>query len=71
MTPCEERGYHVGDRFEVVEDNGFLIGSIVELEEDDESDFPLFKLISGECGWNNSANHQPGAFTHLDSVKKL
>lgn len=71
MTPCEEKGYHVGDKFIVVDSIAFVIGSVVELEDDDESDFPLFKLISGECRWKNSADHQPGAYTHLDDVKKL
>lgn len=50
MTPCEELGYKVGDKFIVVESDGgygFTEGSIVVLEEDDGSPCPCFKLLEG------------------------
>ena len=44
MTPCEKLGYKVGDKFEVLtDDDGFEIGSIVELWRDDDSICPLFR----------------------------
>ena len=44
MTPCEKLGYKVGDKFEVLtDDDGFEIGSIVELWHDDDSICPLFR----------------------------
>jgi len=54
----------VGDRFQVVEENNiFSTGSIVELEYDDGSISPLFKLIKGSCSYNNSnGGTAPGAY---------
>lgn len=54
----------VGDRFHVVEENTvFSTGSIVELEYDDGSNSPLFKLIKGDCSYNNSdGGTTPGAY---------
>ena len=44
MTPCEELGYKVGDKFEVVGDHfHYSKGSIVTLYSDDGSDYPKFK----------------------------
>lgn len=39
--------YKIGDRFEVVYENCFSKGSVVEFFEDDGSSIPRFKLISG------------------------
>lgn len=57
-TPCEQLGYELGDLFEVVdgEDACFSEGSIIRLIEDDDSDCPYFKLVSGECCcWDEEA----------------
>jgi len=76
MTPCEKLGYKVGDRFvvnECVEWGGLFIfseGSVVELFEDDGTNAPKFKLINGECGFNN-ADGEPGAYDGLDNVTKI
>ena len=44
MTPCEKLGYKVGDKFVVLtDDDGFEIGSIVELWRDDDSICPIFR----------------------------
>ncbi|QHJ84378.1 MAG: hypothetical protein [Bacteriophage sp.] len=45
MTPCEKLGYKVGDRFEVVAQNGSeaQVGWVVVLSEDDGTSFPYFK----------------------------
>lgn len=52
MTPCQELGYNVGDKFVVIIDNlkrfSFTKGSIVTLYADDGSDRPLFKSIVGD-----------------------
>lgn len=43
MTLCEKLGYKVGDRFEVVESNGYFCeGEIVSLTYDDGSSYPKF-----------------------------
>ncbi len=52
MTPCEKLGYKVGDQFtvkEADEDWDFSKETVLELEEDDNSNNPLFKLIKGKC----------------------
>ena len=53
MTPCEKKGWKVGDRFIVPDDDTsrFTPGSEVELFMDDGSSCPLFKLISGGGGF--------------------
>ena len=53
MTPCEELGYKVGDKFEVIGDHGYFpINSIVTLWRDDGSECPLFKR--GDDEWYSS-----------------
>tara|TARA_R110000851_G_scaffold187318_1_gene337146 strand:+ start:48009 stop:48725 length:717 start_codon:yes stop_codon:yes gene_type:complete len=47
MTPCEEKGYKVGDLFEVIKKDEYSLGSIVKLTEDDGSEWPLFDLVKG------------------------
>jgi hypothetical protein len=45
MTPCEELGYKVGDKFRVIGNprGNFAIGSIIELARDDGSTMPPFR----------------------------
>lgn len=64
MTPCEERGYYVGDLFEVVERSGlFGFGAIISLDRDDGTVIPRFKLVQGkgimECAWISLHKIQP------------
>lgn len=51
MTPCEELGYKVGDKFKVTrgsdKENVFSVGSIISLKKDDGSKIPLFTLEQG------------------------
>ncbi|SRR5216117_528166 len=49
MTPAEELGYKVGDKFRYVGEGGddCPAGTILTFTEDDRSDFPYFK---DECG---------------------
>lgn len=75
MTPCEELGYKVGDVFVVDKEYGiftvaFSIGSTIELEMDDGSEIPLFKLLEGECGYEFSQVGL-GAYQPLTHVTKL
>lgn len=70
-TPCEKLGYKVGDKFEVVIEDYFSKGSVVELYEDEGSMCPLFKLISGSCGCNNLPDGTAGAYEMLSYMKKL
>ena len=70
MTPCEKLGYKVGDTFVVVKENTFSVGSLVSLYEDDGTDYPLFKLITGECE-HYCCDGDVGAFTDISNVSKL
>lgn len=73
-TPCQELGYKVGDKF--VYNNvssrltSFSAGSIIELIEDNNCRFPLFKLVHGYCVFNN-AHGKPGAFACIDFIKPI
>lgn len=71
-TPCEQKGYKVGDRFEVIDGIGGIFdnGSVIELYRDDGSTSPLFKLISGYCGYYH-CDGKSGAYLFLDKVKKI
>lgn len=69
MTPCENRGWKVGDRFRVTAGRSFDVGSVVELERDDGTELPKFKLISGGCNYANAKDKNPGAFTHIGNVE--
>jgi hypothetical protein len=51
LTPCQQLGYNVGDKFEVIETDedelcGFTTGQVVTLFEDDG--FTLFPFFQGE-----------------------
>lgn len=70
MTPCEQLGYKIGDKFIVT--NGmcstFALHTVVELYEDDGSDAPLFK---GKTTGNwRAADGKEGAYAKLDYVSK-
>jgi hypothetical protein len=68
MTPCEEKGYKIGDKFVALEGSLFPVGTIVQLFEDDGTTCPLFK---GEgSGWDH-AGGEPGAYEYLSDLKPL
>lgn len=71
-TPCEERGWKVGDRFIYRSAEGirgtFSEWSEIELESDDRSNCPLFGLIEGHCDYDVSYKFESGAFADLDNV---
>lgn len=51
-TPCQELGYKVGDKFEVVcDDEVFSKGEIVTLIEDQGDTAPYFEGEAGRCSW--------------------
>jgi len=64
-TPCEKLGYKAGDRFTVIGSGSFTEGSEVEPEYDDGSSAPLFKLISGDCFFNNANGGKKGGYCSL------
>lgn len=71
LTPCEERGYKVGDVFKVLHTtDAFAAGSIVSLNRDDGTEGPMFKLISGDCCYELADDKTTkGAYCSLDSVE--
>lgn len=70
-TPCEELGYKVGDKFEVlVTGNGFQKGQVIELFDDPYKDgTALFK--GDNLHWHIERAGAPGGFLSLDKVKPL
>lgn len=52
MTPVEQAGYKIGQRFESIGNGAFEKGSIIELTHDDTSVSPFFKLISENFSLN-------------------
>ncbi|MGL5280958.1 MAG: hypothetical protein ACRC8W_04255 [Plesiomonas shigelloides] len=56
MTPCEEKGYKLGDMFLMAADD-----EILELIEDDGDDVPLFR--------NHRSSHD--RYVHIDFVQPL
>lgn len=69
-TLCQKLGYKVGDKFEIIRENndGFLVGTIVRLYEDDGTEWPLF---AGENTKFRNAYGEEGAYTYLGNVKPL
>lgn len=68
MTPCEELGYKVGDKFIVVDlvgRYGFTEGSVITLEHDDGSSCPYFKLLEG----SHTERGRVSGYMNLDIVK--
>lgn len=69
MTPCQELGYEVGDRFVMKQTNDvFTAGDIIELYEDDHSFNPLFLAISNKDIAYTLAGGKPGAYVSLDKI---
>ena len=68
LTPCEQLGYKVGDKFIVLKTtDGFTNGQTVHLYKDDGTSMPLFEGANTRfalCGEDGS-----GAFLFLDFVK--
>ncbi|MGD9381598.1 MAG: hypothetical protein PVI03_04065 [Candidatus Thorarchaeota archaeon] len=66
-------GYQVGDIFKVKESNVriFSDGAIIQLEEDDGTERPLFKLLQGTCEYNHSKGDEAGAYIHYDGLIPL
>ena len=68
LTPCEQLGYKVGDKFIVLKTTeGFTKGKTVHLYKDDGTSIPLFEGANTRfalCGGGDS-----GAFLSLDYVK--
>ena len=72
-TPAQEAGFEVGDRGRVYNTHmgNFSQGALVELEYDDQTSAPLWKLIEGECGYNRSEGCAPGAYALVSCVEKV
>lgn len=70
---CKNKGYKIGDIFEVVESGGnFEKGSIIVLSEDDESSAPRFDLIKGRCNFCvNGIKTKQGNYANLDRVRRI
>ncbi|MBG23713.1 MAG: hypothetical protein CMF22_10355 [Idiomarinaceae bacterium] len=71
VTPAQRKGISVGDHVRIVGSVCFDDGSIAQLEHDDGSESPLFKLVSGKCHFNNSEDGTAGAFADLEYVTKI
>lgn len=60
--------YKIGDRFKVVKEDTFTVGSIVEFYGDDGSHCPKFKLITGGCDYNHCGGGQ-GTYESWENLK--
>ena len=69
MTPSEERGYKVGDKFEALEGSLFPTGTVVTLQVDDGTEIPLF--AGPDSGWYCAEGGLPGAYDDLDCFIKI
>lgn len=48
-TPAQEKGLVIGKHYKVTESNGYYLkGMIVKFIEDDGTNNPMFKYVSGE-----------------------
>lgn len=76
-TYCERNGHKIGDRYIVTGGSGciFTRGSLIELNRDDCSESPAFKLLSGVCYFNNvedaSGAAIAGGFFSFRDLKKV
>ena len=72
MTPCEEKGYKVGQVFEVIADDAshFSIGSVVALASI-KGRSPVFDLVRGECTVRNGKRTEKGCSLWLKEVKRI
>lgn len=75
MTPAEEAGFKIGNVAVVtVDDPGgtFSLGSVIQLEEDDNTTCPLWALLYGstsiEC---ELPGDRVGAYCYLFRVEKV
>lgn len=76
LTPCQERGYAVGDKFladvscwknsEYSEETRFNV--IVELQEDDHTGTPAFKILISVHDWAVVGEE---TYIDLSNVKKI
>ena len=70
LTPCEQLGYKVGDKFIVTEYcHTFKNGTIIELFKDDGTSIPLFK--GKTRGGNSICKGEDGAYAGLHQVKPI
>lgn len=70
LTPCEQLGYKVGDKFIVIENcSTFNKGTIIELSMDDGTTGPLFK--GNTTGGYPCCDGEEGAYASLRQVKPI
>ncbi len=70
---CKDKGYKVGQVFEVVgnDEEAFKVGSIIVLSEDIGNTNPLFDLVWGECRYEYGILTERGAHELLKNVKRI
>lgn len=69
MTPVQERGLKVGDKFVVLRDNTFRKGAIITLHTDDGTQYPLFSAAAEDCDFRCIEGVHPGAYEDLDELE--
>lgn len=70
MTPVQQAGFKVGDKFIVnIASDGFAKGAIITLDRDDGTNYPMF---SGPNSlYNLASGSQSGAYMRLGCISKL
>lgn len=72
MTPCEKKGYELGQVFKVIKTNEvFSVGSIIALSVDDQTNIPKFDLIEGSCEYRNGELTEYGGYINLSDITRI
>lgn len=72
MTPVQQAGFKIGDKFRVHTDgDGFKVGTIIMLDRDDGSNYPMFKGQNDRYRLAGPNCNESGAYMRLDYLTKV
>lgn len=72
MTPVQQAGYKIGDKFRVhTSGDGFKVGTIIMLDRDDGSAYPMFKGQNDQYRLAGPNRNEQGAYMRLSYVTKV
>lgn len=72
MTPVQQAGFKIGDKFRVhTAADGFTVGTIIMLDRDDGSNYPMFKGQNDQYRLAGPSRNEQGAYMRLSYVTKV
>lgn len=72
MTPVQQAGFKVGDKFRVLtKGDGFEVGTIITLDRDDGSNYPMFAGPNSMYRLAGPNSDKPGAYMRLSYLAKV